>query len=63
MKRLRLGGIALPIAALLLTGSAVAFPSAALAWCGDSSCTTWCRSTRWYEFWESGGTVCHTFGY
>lgn len=61
MKRLRIGGIALPIAALLLTTSTVAFPPAALAWCSDSSCRYWCRDTRWYEFWESGDTVCTAF--
>lgn len=61
MKRLRIAGIALPMAALLLTTSAVGFPQAALAWCSDSSCTRWCRDVRWYEFWESGSSVCHAF--
>lgn len=61
MKRLRPSAIALPIAALLLTTSTIAFPQAALAWCSDSSCRFWCRDTRWYEFWESGGSVCHAF--
>lgn len=61
MKRLRPGGILLTAAALLLTTSAVAFPQAALAWCSDSSCRYWCRDTRWYEFWESGDTVCTAF--
>jgi hypothetical protein len=60
MKRLRIGGIALPIAALILSASSVAFPSAALAWCSDSSCAVWCRDRHWYEVWGSG-PVCAAF--